>query len=439
MAINTDNLETVLNTKIASATSSTPDKDLLIISKSVEALDNSIALKPADIGVTVQAFDATNLVDADIGVTVQAFDATNLVDADIGVTVQAYDANAATTSDVTTAVAALVDSAPGTLDTLNELAAALGDDANHVTTMTNLINAKLSPDGDGSQLTNLPVGSMGGTMTDHIIPDTNAVYDLGNAEKKIRHLFLSDNSLWVGDDHKDSTSGGKKKTKKRKQGKTPKKIVDAMVGPGKLFDTETELKNKFKVDIHDPAPDPVLDPADPTFHPPIHKWLAFSVMNGQGGFLSPSDIFDDDDDFDSENGIADVEGLENALDGKVTADANIDLLTYTEKYITIGMDGIINLSLGTVFTHDHAHATSGNMTAFTVSSVPTTGTSGFILILENGGSYPLDWWTGSGGAAIKWPAATPPTLTAAGIDIFTFTTPDSGVTWYGIPSGIGMA
>jgi len=248
MAINTDNLETVLNTKIASATSSTPDKDLLIISKSVEALDNSIALKPADIGVTVQAFDATNLVDADIGVTVQA-----------------YDANAATTSDVTTAVAALVDSAPGTLDTLNELAAALGDDANHVTTMTNLINSK------------------------------------------------------------------------------------------------------------------------------------------------------------------------------VTADANIDLLTYTEKYITIGMDGIINLSLGTVFTHDHAHATSGNMTAFTVSSVPTTGTSGFILILENGGSYPLDWWTGSGGAAIKWPAATPPTLTAAGIDIFTFTTPDSGVTWYGIPSGIGMA
>ena len=36
---------------------------------------------------------------------------------------------------------ALVDSAPATLDTLNELAAALGDDANHVTTMTNLVSA----------------------------------------------------------------------------------------------------------------------------------------------------------------------------------------------------------------------------------------------------------------------------------------------------------
>jgi hypothetical protein len=42
-------------------------------------------------------------------------------------------------------------------------------------------------------------GDMGGTMTTHIIPDTNAAYDLGNAEYKIRHLFLSDNSMYIGD------------------------------------------------------------------------------------------------------------------------------------------------------------------------------------------------------------------------------------------------
>ena len=41
---------------------------------------------------------------------------------------------------VDTEISNLIDSAPGTLDTLNELAAALGDDPNHVTTMTNLIN-----------------------------------------------------------------------------------------------------------------------------------------------------------------------------------------------------------------------------------------------------------------------------------------------------------
>jgi hypothetical protein len=47
----------------------------------------------ADIGVTVQAYDATLLNDADIGVTVQPYDATYLVDADIDVTVQSYDAD----------------------------------------------------------------------------------------------------------------------------------------------------------------------------------------------------------------------------------------------------------------------------------------------------------------------------------------------------------
>ena len=32
----------------------------------------------------------------------------------------------------------------------------------------------------------------------HIIPNSNAAFDLGNAEYKVRHLFLSDNSLYIG-------------------------------------------------------------------------------------------------------------------------------------------------------------------------------------------------------------------------------------------------
>ena len=42
------------------------------------------------IGTSIQAFDATIMVDADIGTTVQAYDATILNDADIGNTVEAY-------------------------------------------------------------------------------------------------------------------------------------------------------------------------------------------------------------------------------------------------------------------------------------------------------------------------------------------------------------
>jgi hypothetical protein len=156
------------------------------------------------------------------------------------------------------------------------------------------------------------------TMRGHIIPDTNDTYDIGSAEYKVRDMYVSDNSLWVGDDVKIGASGGKKKNKKRKTGKTPKKIYDAMIGVGKLFATETDLKNKFKSDIHDPAPDPTLDPGHADFHPPIRKWLEFSALNGQGGFKRPNDIFDDDDDFDSEDGVDAVEGLQAALDAKAT-------------------------------------------------------------------------------------------------------------------------
>ena len=71
------------------------------IGVTVEAFDATI-LKDADIGVTVEAFDATILKDADIGVTVEAFDATIVVDADIGVTVQGYDAATTTSTNTQT-------------------------------------------------------------------------------------------------------------------------------------------------------------------------------------------------------------------------------------------------------------------------------------------------------------------------------------------------
>jgi len=65
-------------------------------------------------------------------------------------------------------------------------------------------------------------------MTGHFIPDTNAAYDLGSAEYKIRHLFLSGNSFWIGDDHKiDIGDEGKMKFRKRNKSKVPASITDA--------------------------------------------------------------------------------------------------------------------------------------------------------------------------------------------------------------------
>ena len=64
-------------------------------------------------------------------------------------------------------------------------------------------------------------------LTGHIIPSQHEQYDLGNAEKKIRHLFLSDNSLWLGDGNKIDTSSGSVKTKKRKKTVVPSTITTA--------------------------------------------------------------------------------------------------------------------------------------------------------------------------------------------------------------------
>ena len=60
----------------------------------------------------------------------------------------------------------------------------------------------------------------------HILPTQHEQFDLGSANKKIRHLFLSDNSIWLGDQNKIDTSTGNMKMKKRHVDSLPKSITD---------------------------------------------------------------------------------------------------------------------------------------------------------------------------------------------------------------------
>jgi hypothetical protein len=63
------------------------------------------------------------------------------------------------------------------------------------------------------------------TIKGHMIPDTDDAYDIGSAEYKIRDLYVSDNSMWIGDSHKISISGGKMKFRKRKTTTVPAAIA----------------------------------------------------------------------------------------------------------------------------------------------------------------------------------------------------------------------
>ena len=65
------------------------------------------------------------------------------------------------------------------------------------------------------------------TIKGSLIPDTDNAYDIGSATYKIRDMYVSDNSLWVGDSHKVSISGGKMKFRKRKTSSLPAAISNA--------------------------------------------------------------------------------------------------------------------------------------------------------------------------------------------------------------------
>ena len=59
-------------------------------------------------------------------------------------------------------------------------------------------------------------------------PINNDTVDIGSAETKVRDMYISDNSLWIGDDNKISiTSSGELRFKKRKKDIVPSRVTTA--------------------------------------------------------------------------------------------------------------------------------------------------------------------------------------------------------------------
>ena len=139
--------------------------------------------------------------------------------------------------------------------------------------------------------------NLDGTIKGHMIPAGNDIYDIGTAEFKIRDLYLGSNSLWVGDEHKITIDGGKKKFKKRKKGIVPAGVQTLLITS--VFADVTALKIDFKVQIHDPVPATILDPDHVDFNPPTNKWQEFLALHGHPN-KSAGDVYDNTSDFDDE-------------------------------------------------------------------------------------------------------------------------------------------
>jgi hypothetical protein len=127
--------------------------------------------------------------------------------------------------------------------------------------------------------------------------------------------------------------------------------------------------------------------------------------------------------------------LAGAVTGADQTVSAINLKDYAEVTNAIGSTGggtqDIDLTLGNSVTA--TVDTSAN--TFTFSN-PTASDElcGFTLLLTNGGSQTVAW-----PASVDWPAATAPTLTAAGVDKLVFETVDGGTTWTGNLAGAAYA
>ena len=112
-----------------------------------------------------------------------------------------------------------------------------------------------------------------------------------------------------------------------------------------------------------------------------------------------------------------------------------NLLDYSEVTNAIGGTGggtqDIDLTLGNYVTA--TVDTSANTFTFSNPTASDEG-CGFTLVLTNGGSQTINW-----PAAVDFPGATAPTLTAAGVDKLVFETSDGGTTWLGNLAGLAYA
>lgn len=119
--------------------------------------------------------------------------------------------------------------------------------------------------------------------------------------------------------------------------------------------------------------------------------------------------------------------------GNLTVSAELTADSYNEsKSAVTSSSGSLTIDChdGNVFSL----ALSENITSTTFDNPPATGTAfGFSLFVTQDSTARTIAWP----AAVTWPNASAPTLSATSgdVDIFTFTTFDGGTIWYGIVSG----
>ena len=169
--------------------------------------------------------------------------------------------------------------------------------------------------GSSGEITANQLTFSGATMKGHIIPDADVSYDIGTPERKIRDIYISTGSMWVGDGHKMGVANGGMTVRKRKTDIVPQPTIDAG-GSGAAALTFVGVSNVEDITLN--------------------SWLAYGkTLNiaGKGiGNAELTDIFTDDaSNYDSS---FDFDGIKASSD-------EINVLQYAVKGTVVNGKGVI--------------------------------------------------------------------------------------------------
>ena len=119
---------------------------------------------------------------------------------------------------------------------------------------------------------------------------------------------------------------------------------------------------------------------------------------------------------------------EITANGGINEDHNNGALSNSNQTLTLDCHNGNNFSV----------TLAANITSFSVTNLPASGTAFFftLKVTQDSSARSITW-----GSAVKWNAATAPTLTATsgGVDVFAFYTIDGGTTIYGFTAGQALA
>lgn len=243
-------------------------------------------------------------------------------------------------------------------------------------------------DGSGASFNSMSVGNV--ELKGSIIPDINSVYDIGSADKKIRDLYVSEGSIWVGDNNKLAVENEKIIMKRRKRGDTdiPKLIKDKIP-----FTSLTDKIAHVKTFASNNSLGKTSTDALSTYT--VVDWIRFAnkkTQLGEDGFTNTnhtaSDIYDLTTDFDNDDsgqwstvstGIINYAG--KAVIGSSANTAALETLGKSTLLGNVAIGGFSNLNYA-LFVNGGSRFNS-NVEVNGISTLSTTNIGASLTVSQN--------------------------------------------------------